>query len=239
VSYSGDPQHIPASAADTTSIAKDATTLTLDGNGKTHTYNKKVVFTAQLGKTYQNRVVEIWADPYGGDKPNKLVTKGKVNSRGQLSATVWMTRNTTVTALFAGDTRTAPRTAKVTAYAKVNVSLTVGGQYKTGKIGSTKYHYFRKSKNPVFTTVMTAYQGRAQRLELQVYANGRWRAAGSEYFTLAANGRSRVTLGPPHDKGLRLRIRPSYVRTSSGDVLNATTIGSWVYVTFHLTAPGR
>jgi WD40 repeat protein len=232
VSYAGDPKHIAASAADTTSIAKDATTLTLDGNGKTHTYNKKVLFTATLGKTYQNRVVEIWADPYGGDKPSKLVAKGKVNSKGQLSATVWMTRNTTVTALFAGDTRTASRTAKATAYAKVNVSLTVGGHYKTGKIGSTKYHYFRKSKNPVFTTTMTAYKGRSQRLELEVYANGKWRDAGSEYFTLAANGRSRVTLGPPHGKGLRLRMRSSYVRTSSGDTLNATTVGGWVYVTF-------
>ncbi|WP_157751937.1 hypothetical protein [Actinoplanes derwentensis] len=79
---------------------------------------------------------------------------------------------------------------------------------------------------------MTAYKGRAQRLELEVYANGKCRDAGAEYFTLAANGRSRVTLGPPHDKGLRLRIRSSYVRTSSGDTLNATTIGSWAYVTF-------
>jgi WD40 repeat protein len=232
VSYAGDPQHLAASAADTTSIAKDATTLTLDGNGKTHAYNKKVVFTAKLGKTYQNRVVEIWADPYGGDKARKLVKKGKVNSKGQLSATVWMTRNTTVTAVFAGDTRTGARTAKATAYAKVKVSVAVAGHYKTGKIGSTKYHYFRKSKDPRFTTTMTAYKGRAQRFELEVYANGKWRDAGSQYFTLEANGRSRVTLGPPHDKGLRLRMRSSYVKTSSGDALNATTIGSWVYVTF-------
>ncbi|MET8148288.1 hypothetical protein ACIBSW_26980 [Actinoplanes sp. NPDC049668] len=232
VSYAGDPKHIAASVAGTTSVAKDATTLTLDGNGKTHTYNKKVVFTAKLGKTYQNRVVEIWADPYGGDKAKKLVKKGKVNSKGQLSATVWMTRNTTLTAVFAGDTRTGPRTAKATAYAKVKVSVAVAGHYKTGKIGSKKYHYFRKSKDPRFTTTMTAYKGRAQRLELEVYAKGKWRDAGSQYFTLEASGRSLVTLGPPHDSGLRLRMRSAYVKGSSGDSLNATTISPWVYLTF-------
>lgn len=232
VSYAGDPKHLAATGTDAASIAKDATTLTLDGNGKTHGYNKKVWFTAKLGKSYQNRVVEIWADPYGGDKPKRLVKKGKVNSKGQLSAAVWMSRNTTVTAVFAGDSRTVSRTAKSTGYARVNVSVAVTKHYKTGKIGKTKYFYVRKSKNPVFITTMTAYRGRQQRLHLEVYQGGKWRYAGSQYFGLDARGRSRVELGPPHDAGLRLRVRSSYVSSSSGDNLNATTHSGWQYLIF-------
>ena len=41
-----------------------------------------------------------------------------------------------------------------------------------------------------------------------------------------------MTLGPPHETGLRLRIRPSYVKGTSGDSLNATTIGGWQYLIF-------
>ena len=76
-----------------------------------------------------------------------------------------MTRNTTVTAVFAGDTRSGGEDREVHGVRQGEGLLAISKHYKTGKIGSTKYHYFRKSKNPLFTTTMTAYKGRYQRLE--------------------------------------------------------------------------
>ena len=230
--YAGDATHAPTSGKDTVAVSRNATSLTLDHNGALYSYGTDVSFTAHLGSTYKNRTVELWADPFGSDKPKKLLKSGKVNSRGNLSATVDMTRDTTITAVFAGDARSASKTVKVTAYAKVKVSTTVAKQYKTAKIGSTSYAYFHKNTDPVFTTSMTYYNNRAQRLSLQLYYNGRWYDAGSEYFKLGTDGKSVVTLGGEHETGYRMRVRASYVNGSSGDSVNSTTDGAWKYFYF-------
>ena len=175
-------------------------------------------------------MVEIWADPYGADKPKKLVKKGTVNGKGNISATLTLTRNTTVTATFAGDSRSGAKTAKSTAYAKVKVSFTISRHYKTGKIGSTKYHYFHKKTDPLFTTTMTAYKGRFHSLTLEVYYQGKWYGS-SRDFEPDAKGKSKIWLDGAHETGLRMRMRPSYVK-GSYDSLNATTYGAWKYFIF-------
>ena len=71
-----------------------------------------VQVTAHLGKTYRSRVVAIYAQPAGGAK--KLVMKAKVNSAGVLTISYKVTKNTTFTAVFAGDAHYAPLTAKAT-----------------------------------------------------------------------------------------------------------------------------
>jgi hypothetical protein len=71
-----------------------------------------VQVTAHLGKTYNSRVVAIYAQPAGGAK--KLVKKAKVNSSGALTISYKVTKNTTFTAVFAGDAHYAPVTAKAT-----------------------------------------------------------------------------------------------------------------------------
>ncbi|MGW3745299.1 Ig-like domain repeat protein, partial [Streptomyces sp. NPDC005146] len=116
--------------------------------------------------------------------------------------------------------------------AKVKVSTSVTKQYKTAKIGSTSYAYFHKKTNPVFTTTMTYYKGRAQKLSLEIYYQGKWYDAGWEYFKLGTSGKSVVTLGGTHDTGYRMRMRSSYVNNSSGDNVNSTTHGAWKYFIF-------
>ncbi|GAB2894837.1 hypothetical protein GCM10027074_73270 [Streptomyces deserti] len=232
VTYAGDAEHTAVSASDKVSVSRTATTLTVNNNGKVYSYGKDVVFTAHLGTTYQNRTVEIWADPFGADRPKKLLKTGTVNSSGNLSATVDMTRDTTVSAVFKGDARYAPKTVKSTAYAKVRVSTAVSRHYKTAKIGSTSYYWFRKSTDPLLTTTMTYYPGRQQRFDLQVYFNGTWHSAGSEYFPLGTNGKSAVTLEAPGESGIRARMRSVYVNGSSGDTVNSTTYGAWKYLYF-------
>ncbi|GAB2735456.1 Ig-like domain repeat protein [Streptomyces bullii] len=232
VSFAGDATHAAASGSDAVEVSRKATTLTVNNNGKLYAYGKDVTFTAHLGTTYKNRTVSIYADPFGSDKPKKLLKTAKVNSSGNLSATVDMTRDTTVTAVFAGDARYAPKTVKSTAYAKAKISTTVAKHYKTGKIGNTTYYYFRKSTDPVFTTTMNYYEGRKQRFQLQVYHQGAWYDSGTEYFALATNGKSVVSLDAPGESGIRARMRSSYINGSSGDSVNSTTHGSWKYMTF-------
>ncbi|MFC9912939.1 Ig-like domain repeat protein [Streptomyces sp. NPDC127197] len=232
VKYAGDATHTAASASDTVEVSRASTSLSLNNNGKLYSYGADVKFTAHLGTTYKNRSVEIWANPFGGDKPNKLIKTGTVNSDGNISAWVDMTRDTTVTAVFKGDARYKPKTVNVTAYAKVKVSTAVSRHYKTGKIGSTTYYWFHKSTDPLLTTTMTYYPGRQQRFDLQVYYQGSWYSADSQYFPIGTNGKSAVTLEAPGESGIRARMRSVYVNGSSGDTVNSTTYGSWKYLYF-------
>ncbi|MEU5095909.1 Ig-like domain repeat protein [Streptomyces sp. NPDC020996] len=232
VRYAGDAQHAAVSASDKVSVSRNATTLTLNNNGKLYSYGTDVKFTAHLGTTYKNRTVEIWADPFGGDKPKKLIKSGTVNSSGNITATVDMTRDTLVTAVFKGDARYAPKTVKSTAYAKVKVSVAVSKHYKTAKIGTHTYYWFHKSTDPLLTTTMTYYPGRQQRFDLQVYYNGTWYSADSEYFPIGSNGKSAVSLGAPGESGIKARMRSAYINGSSGDSVNSTTYSSWKYLYF-------
>jgi hypothetical protein len=232
VSYAGDADHTAASASDTVEVSRATPTLTLDKNRKTYAYGADVKFTAHLGTTYKNRKVEIWADPYGSDKPNKLVKSGTVNSRGDLSATVDLKRDTKLSVKFAGDARYKAKTVTNTVYTKVRISSSIAGHYKTQSAWGQKYHYLRKSKDPVLKTTMTYYEGRKQRLQLQAYYQGAWRDAGSEYFPLGTAGKSDVTLTGTPTTNIRFRFRSEYRDTSSGDNVNTTTYGAWKYFIF-------
>ncbi|WP_328223626.1 Ig-like domain repeat protein [Streptomyces sp. NBC_00310] len=232
VSYAGDADHTATSASDTVEVSRAATTLTLDKNRKTYAYGADVKFTAHLGKTYKNRKVEIWADPYGSDRPNKLVKSGTVNSKGNLSVTVDLKRDTKLSVKFAGDARYKAKTVTNTVYTKVRISSSIAGHYKTRSAWGQKYHYLRKSKDPVLKTTMTYYEGRKQRLQLQAFYQGAWRDAGSEYFPLGTAGRSDVTLTGTPTTNIRFRFRSEYRDTSSGDNVNTTTSGAWKYFIF-------
>ncbi|MFJ9731185.1 YncE family protein [Streptomyces sp. NPDC101171] len=234
VRYAGDATHSAVSATGKVSVSRASTSLSLNNNGKVYSYGADVKFTAHLGTTYKNRTVEIWANPYGGDKPNKLLKSGTVDSHGNISATVDMTRDTDVTAVFKGDARYKPKTVKSTGFAKVKNSSVMSKYYKKAKIGTTTYYWFHKNTAPVITTTMSYYSGRKERLDLQVYYQGKWYATdgSSEYFKLASNGKCAVNLGAPGQSGIKARVRASYINGSSGDTVNTTTYGSWKYLYF-------
>ncbi|MET7896792.1 YncE family protein [Streptomyces mirabilis] len=232
VKYAGDATHTPASASDTVEVSRATPTLTLNNDRKVYAYGTDVKFTAHLGSTYKNRTVEIWADPFGSDKPNKLVKSGKVNSSGNLTVTLDLTRDAKVTAKFAGDSRYKSKSVSSTVGAKVKVSTAISGQYKKKSVYGHTYYYFHKSKDPLFTTTMTAYPHRRQRLEMELYYQGTWYDAGTQYFKLSSTGVSRVQLGGTHETGYRMRVRSSYYNGTSGDNVNSTTHGDWKYFIF-------
>jgi hypothetical protein len=232
VTYTGDDYHASATATTTVTVTKSPTTLTLTNNGKVYSYDTPVKFTAHLGTTYKNRTVEIYADPYGSDKPNKLVKSGTVDSSGNLSATVYLTRDTKLTAKFSGDTRYATATATSTVGARVKVTTALSGYYTTKTAWNQTYRYFHKSKDPVFDTTMTPYPGRKYKVEVQGYYDGAWRATHSEYLELGTDGKDTLELTGTPPTGVRFRIRSSYIDTTSGDNVNSTTYGTWKYFTF-------
>ncbi|MER6078180.1 Ig-like domain repeat protein [Streptomyces sp. NPDC001833] len=232
VTYAGDADHTAATASDKVSVSRAGTSLSLNNNGKLYNYGADVKFTAHLGTTYKNRSVKIYADPFGSDKGKKLIKTGKVDSHGNIAAWVDMTRDTAVSAVFDGDARYAPKTAKVTAYARVKISTSLSRYYKTAKIGSTSYRWFHKNTSPVFNTTMTYYPGREHRVDLEVYYQGKWHATDSEYFALGTNGKTSVQLDAPGQSGIRARMRSVYVNGSSGDTVNSTTYGAWNYLYF-------
>ncbi|MGW7238929.1 Ig-like domain repeat protein [Streptomyces sp. NPDC054804] len=234
VSYAGDAEHTAASAKDTVDVSRAKPTLTLNNNGKVYGYGQDVKFTAHLGTTYKNRTVEIWADPFGPDKPNKLAKSGKVDSHGNLSVTLDLKRDTKVTAKFTGDARWQPRSVSSSVGAKVSISMSASRQYKTKKTWGQTYAFFHKTKNPLFTTKMPYYTGRAQRFDFQVYYQGRWYSDDSKYFALSGSGISQVEFTGNHkqDVGWRFRVRSDYINGTSGDTVNSTTYGAWKYFTF-------
>ncbi|MFF5014343.1 Ig-like domain repeat protein [Streptomyces sp. NPDC001165] len=234
VTYAGDAQHTSAKASDTVAVSRAKPTLTINNNGKVYSYGKDVKFTAHLGTTYKNRTVEIWADPFGSDKPKKLVKSGRVNSDGNLSAWLDLKRDTKVTAKFAGDSRYQPRSASSTVGARVSVSTSLSNNYKSVYTWGHTYAFFHKSKDPLTTTKMTYYPGRQQRLEFQVYYQGRWYDGDPMYFPLGSDGVSKVRMTGDHsqDVGWRFRLRSSYYNATSGDNVNSTTHGAWKYLTF-------
>ncbi|MDG5801566.1 Ig-like domain repeat protein [Streptomyces ossamyceticus] len=232
VRYAGNTEHTAVSASDTVEVSRATPSLTLNKDGSTYAYGADVTFTAHLGTTYKNRKLEIWADPYGSDKPNKLVKSGTVNSSGNLSATLDLTRDTKVSVKFAGDARYKPATATSRVGTKVRISSSISGYYKSQSAWNHTYYYVHQAKDPVLRTTMTYYPGRRQRLKLQAYYQGAWRYAGAEYFALGTSGVSEVTLTGTPSTNVRFRFRSEYHDTTSGDNVNTTTYGAWKYFIF-------
>ena len=151
-------------------------------------------------------------------------------ANGTISWTATLRRNTTVSAVYTGDARSAPRTVSVTAGTKVAVSTSVSRAYKTQRIGGTPYHWFHEKSSAVVSTRMTPHADRRARLDFQARDGGRCVSLESQYFDLDRSGRTAVRIPPPGVTDVKARVRFSYVRRGSGDSLNTTTHGPWRYL---------
>jgi len=237
VSYPGDAYVAPVSAQVTVNVARTAPNLSINRHNSVNAYGSTVTVTALVNGFHNDidrldRTLEIWADPAGADQPARLVRKAKVQASGHLTATVKLTRNTTVTARFAGDTRLLPRTVAATLYTKAPVGLTVAQHYKSAKIGSLPYHYFRTAKDPRFVVAANAVPKRKLRVVVQKYTGGKWQAWRTTTHTLASTGKATVNLPGTFAAGSKFRVRTEYVSATSGDTANYTTVSAWKYFTF-------
>ncbi|GAA2793515.1 hypothetical protein GCM10019017_43760 [Streptomyces showdoensis] len=232
VAYAGDAQHSAASGTALVKVSHNKTSITLDKNKSIHNYATTVTYTATLGPTYKNRVVEIWADPWGYE-PKRLLKRGTVNAQGKLSASMWMSRDTTVTAVFAGDARNGWAQAVSGVYTRAGVSTTLSRHYKWTKIGNVNYQTYRTSNYVLITTWHNAYPNRLTRNDAQMWIQGAWRDLGPEWFALDRYGKAYVRFqGDPVLAGYKFRVRSSYIDGASGDNVNSTVYGPWKYFNF-------
>ncbi|MEU6927779.1 Ig-like domain repeat protein [Streptomyces sp. NPDC046374] len=232
VAYAGDAQRSAASGSALVKVAHNRTAITLDKNKSTYNYATTVTYTATLGPTYKNRVVEIWADPWGYE-PKRLLKRGTVNAQGKLSASMWMSRDTTVTAVFAGDARYGWAQAVSGVYTRAGVSTSLSRHYKWTKFGTVNYQTFRTSNYALITTWHNAYPNRSTRLDAQMFYAGAWRDLGPEYFKLDQFGKSYVRFdGDPVLAGYKFRVRSAYIDGAAGDNVNSTVYGPWKYFNF-------
>ncbi|GAA1583514.1 Ig-like domain-containing protein [Actinoplanes couchii] len=228
VAYAGDGTHTAAAATWAVAVSRATPALTLTNGGKVYDYGKTVTFTARLGATYKNRVVEIWADPAGGDQARRLLKRATVNSKGDVAASFKLTRDTTLSAVFTGDARYAPRTVTVTVGTRADVGLVLRNYYKTKTIGGTRYSFYKPGKTAYFKPNVNEAANRRVRVQLQRYSGGKWKTMDDNYFEaddvlyLSGSGLTNA----------KLRTRLGYVRGTSRDSLNVSTWTTYRYFTF-------
>jgi hypothetical protein len=209
---------------------RQSPSLTLTTNAKDYAYKGKVTVTAHLGTTCTNRDVTIYEEPFGS-KDKKILVSGKVNSKGNLTATYEPMTSTTFIAHFGGDADYAPKTVTHDAYVAADVSLQVTGYYTTANHGGTIYHVFHHTgKLSPTVTVAPNKHGECVRLEIDARHDSTWylvyatgcgtlnsaskAVAGSLQLTNAADG--------------LYRIHALYVR-SSKDTKNLSANSPWFY----------
>ncbi|MGW6392273.1 YncE family protein [Streptomyces sp. NPDC055103] len=230
VTYAGDATHVGASGTALLKVTPFKTVLTLDQNRRTVNYGTNVTYTATLGWTYRNRVVEIWADPYGPE-PKRLLKRGTVDAAGKLSVTTRMTRDMWVTADYLGDTRSGWAHTGSTVYTRAGLTTALTRHYKWSKIGTIWYQTYHQNTDLLITAWNNPYPGRRTKVELQVWYSGAWHTTATQYFALTSGGMAYVSLDLNGAVGVRARIRTAYVDTESGDNVNTSINGVWKYFT--------
>ncbi|MEU1476853.1 choice-of-anchor D domain-containing protein [Streptomyces sp. NPDC005760] len=228
--YAGDVSHKAGSRTATVQVSRAATSLTVATDHSTYDYGQSAKITAHLGTTYNSRTVAIYAQPYSGTKV--LVKSGAVDSHGNLTASYKLSRNTTFSAVFAGDHRYAPKTTarSVNTYARVSEKLS--GYYTSTQYGSTQYRvYHRTVKETLDVTVSPNKAGQCVLYRVQRYYSGAWHTqstSGCSALSSTSTGRQQMSLTNSVDN--RYRVAAQYVH-SSRDITNLSTWGAWQYFT--------
>ncbi|KQW17689.1 choice-of-anchor D domain-containing protein [Streptomyces sp. Root369] len=230
VAYGGDISHKSGSSTATTQVSRAATSVTITTDHSTYNHGQSAKITAHLGTTYNSRTVAIYAKPFGGT--SVLVKSGTVDSHGNLTASYKLSRNTTFSAVFAGDYRYAPKTAARTVHTYVGISEKLSGYYTSTKYGSTLYRvYHHTAKEQLDATVTPNKAGQCIKFRVQRYYSGAWHTQTTtpcSALSSASAGRHKMAL--TRSVNSRFRIAAEYVH-SSRDNTNLSTWGAWQYFT--------
>lgn len=230
VAYGGDVSHQAGSTSATVQVSRTATSLTIATDHATYAYGRTAKITAHLGTTYNKRTVAIYAQPFGGT--SVLVKSGTVDSNGNLAGSYKLTRNTTFSAVFAGDYRYAPKTVARSVQTQVRVSETLSGYYTSTHYGSALYRvYHHTAKEQLDVTVTPGKAGQCILFRVQRYYSGAWHTQTTTpcaALSAASAGRHKMSL--TSSVGSRFRIAAEYVH-SSRDTTNPSTWGAWQYFT--------
>ncbi|WP_329597626.1 choice-of-anchor D domain-containing protein [Streptomyces pseudovenezuelae] len=230
VAYGGDISHKPGSSTATTQVSRAAASVTITTDHSTYAYSQSAKITAHLGTTYNSRTVAIYAKPYSGT--SVLVKSGTVDSHGNLTGSYKLTRNTTFSAVFAGDYRYAPKTAARSVHTYVRISEKLSGYYTSTYYGSTLYRvYHHTTKEQLDATVTPGKAGQCVVFRVQRYYSGAWHTQTTTpcaALSSASTGRHQMAL--TRSVNSRFRVAAQYVH-SSRDNTNLSTWGAWQYFT--------
>ncbi|MFF4112176.1 choice-of-anchor D domain-containing protein [Streptomyces sp. NPDC001714] len=230
VTYGGDVSHQAGSTSATVQVSRTATSLTIATDHATYAYGQTAKITAHLGTTYNKRTVAIYAQPFGGT--SVLVKSGTVDSNGNLAGSYKLARNTTLSAVFAGDYRYAPKTVARSVQTQVRLSETLSGYYTSTHYGSTLYRvYHHTAKEQLDVTVTPNKAGQCILFRVQRYYSGAWHTqTTTSCAALSSAGAGRHKMSLTSSVGSRFRIAAEYVH-SSRDTTNPSTWGAWQYFT--------
>ncbi|MEV0907080.1 Ig-like domain-containing protein [Streptomyces hokutonensis] len=230
VTYGGDVSHRPGSTGATVQVSRTATSLTIATDHATYAYGQTAKITAHLGTTYNKRTVAIYAQPFGGT--SVLVKSGTVDSNGNLAGSYKLARNTTFSAVFAGDYRYAPKTVAHSVQTQVRISETLSGYYTSTHYGSTLYRvYHHTAKEQLDVTVTPNKAGQCLVFRVQRYYSGAWHTqTTTPCLSLSSTSAGRHRMSLTNSVNSRFRIAAEYIH-SSRDNTNLSTWGAWQYFT--------
>lgn len=218
-----------ATAAVAATVGTSKPKLTISAPATDNRYGARVKFTVTLGPAFRDRKVSLYASPYG--EARKLVATGNVNAKGKWYPTYSITRKTTFTVVFGGDSHNKANSAHTTLQAYPGVASRIGGYVKTTKIGAQTYAVFHGAGTlTLYSTVRPAKHGECLEPESEQYDSRAGWAADTKYGCDKLDTASHDTA--PFSLNLavgdRYRIRGDYFR-SSRDLGNLNQQGPWLY----------
>lgn len=221
--WAGDGTHVGSSKRVTVTVKGLVPSLAITTGSGPYAYGARPTIVAHLGTT-KVRSLSIYAQPLGGSKVR--IKTGTVDANGNLSVPYTITRRTTFTAAFAGDSTYEPRWVAKALTSHVQIVSTMLRYYGT----SGSYKLFRTSVDPALAlTIKPVYSPACIDFTVQKYSNGAWRYAASVACADLDQYGHAGAYWPSNDPaGTRFRMRGSYRGTS----MNAQTYGAWQYGKF-------
>jgi hypothetical protein len=227
--YAGNTTTAPAKAVLVVTVARTAPFLAVKTSAPDYSFATRVFVTAILGPTFADRWISIYARPAG--KPARLLKTADVNAQGELTVSYLLFRNTTFTAVFAGDAHNAPQTAGRSVGAWVQVYMSASGYFKTVVIDHVVYHVFHHTAYlNALARVVPNKAGECVYLQLQQYSSqfGWYPNQTFGCFDLDKQSEIAQTFSLTEAEGAQFRLRADYIR-SRKDTNNLSTDGSWFY----------
>ena len=227
--FAGDAMAARAWTAHVVTVEGIKPRLSISSSAVNYRYGAVVRLTVTLGPTVKDRRVSLYASPYG--ERRTLVATGDVNAQGEWYPTYPISRKTTLTVVFAGDSYNAPNSAHITldAYARVADRLT--GYFKTARINGLTYNVFRGSGTlTLYSTVTPNKHSECLEPESEQYESGKTWYADTKYGcdTLDSASHDTAPFALNTAVGDKYRIRGDYFR-SPKDLGNLNQQGQWLY----------
>jgi hypothetical protein len=226
--YKGNQTTTSAKTGLAVTVTRTVPSLAVKTSAADYRYGTRIDVTAILGPTFADRQISIYAAP--ARERRRLLKTARVNAHGELTVGYSLSRNTTFTAVFAGDTHNAARTAGLTVGVWVNVYMSNSGYFKTVVIDHVRYRvYHHTAYLYAYPRVVPNKAGQCVDIEVQQYGSNTWFANQTfGCYTLNKQSETEALFSLTEAAGAQYRMRADYIH-SRKDTTNLSTKGSWFY----------